>query len=102
MSCAGHTNAAENAHKLLTCYFKPNNQQVRRVMGLVDTGNTVPGSAAMSAALARELGVKIIPSQLKVTIASQGSQLEVVGTVASLLMGISAKTFLWLTNVVVY
>ncbi|MCP3667081.1 MAG: hypothetical protein GY696_32080 [Gammaproteobacteria bacterium] len=75
MSCAGHTNAIKNAHNLLTCYFKPNNQPVRRVMGLVDTGNTVPGSAAMSVALARELGVKIIPSQLKVTTAAEGSQL---------------------------
>ncbi len=83
MSFAGQTNAVENAHKLLACYFKPNNQQVRRMMGLLDTGNTVPGSAAMSADLARELGVKIIPSQLK--FAAQGSQLEVVGTVAALL-----------------
>ncbi len=32
-------------------------------MGLVDTGNTVPGSAAISVALAKELGVKIVPSQ---------------------------------------
>ncbi|MCP3663619.1 MAG: hypothetical protein GY696_14210, partial [Gammaproteobacteria bacterium] len=39
---------------------------------------------------------------LKVTTAAQGSQLEVVGKVASLVMGISAKTFLRLTNVVVY
>ncbi|MCP3664384.1 MAG: hypothetical protein GY696_18155 [Gammaproteobacteria bacterium] len=102
MSCAGHTNAIENAHKLLTCYFKPKNQQIRRVMGLVDTGNTVPGSAAISVALARELGVKIISSRLKVSTAAQGSQLEVVGTVASLVMGISAKTFQRLTNVLVY
>ncbi|MCP3663628.1 MAG: hypothetical protein GY696_14255 [Gammaproteobacteria bacterium] len=65
MSCAGHTNAIENAHKLLTCYFKPKDQPVRTVMGLMDTRNTVPGSAAISVALARELGVKIIPSQLK-------------------------------------
>ncbi len=68
----------------------------------MDTGNTVPGSAAISADLARELGVKIIPSQLKVTIAAQGSPLEVVGTVASLVMGISPKNLLRLTDVVVY
>ena len=68
-------------------------------MGLVDTGNTVPGSAAISVALAKELGVKIIPSQLQVTTAAQCSQLEVVGTVASLIMGITAKTFLRLRNV---
>ncbi|MCP3661583.1 MAG: hypothetical protein GY696_03650, partial [Gammaproteobacteria bacterium] len=55
-------------------------QQVQRIMGLVDTGNTVPGSAAISSDLARELGVTIIPSQLKVTTAAQGSLLEVVGT----------------------
>ena len=102
MSCAGHTNAIENAQKLLTCYFQPKGQLVKTVMGLVDTGNTVPGSAAISVALAKELGVKIIPSQLQVTTAAQGSQLEVVGTVASLVMGITAKTFLRLRNVVVY
>ncbi len=71
-------------------------------MGLVDTGNTVPRSAAISADLARELGVTIIPSRLKVTTAAQGSPLEVVGTVASLVMGISPTNFLRLTDVVVY
>ncbi len=102
MSCAGHTKANENAQKLLTCYFKPKDQPVKQVMGLVDTGNTVPGSAAISVALAKELGVKIVPSQLQVTTAAQGSQLEVVGTVDSLLMGIVPKTFLRLRNVVIY
>ena len=102
MSCAGHTNALENAQKLLTCYFQPNGQHVKKVMGLVDTGNTVPGSTAISVALTKELGVKIVPSQLQVTTAAQGSQLEVVGTVDSLLMGITPKTFLRLRNVVIY
>ncbi|MCP3663073.1 MAG: hypothetical protein GY696_11350 [Gammaproteobacteria bacterium] len=71
-------------------------------MGLVDTGNTVPGSAAISADLARELGVTISPSRLKVTTAAQGSPLEVVGTVANLVMSISPTNFLQLTDVVVY
>ncbi|MCP3666011.1 MAG: hypothetical protein GY696_26530, partial [Gammaproteobacteria bacterium] len=73
MSFAGHTTAVENAHKLLACWFQPKNHQVWRIMGLVDTGNTVPGSSAISADLARELGVTIIPSRLKVTTAAQGS-----------------------------
>ncbi|MCP3665522.1 MAG: hypothetical protein GY696_24000, partial [Gammaproteobacteria bacterium] len=80
----------------------PKDQPVKQVMGLVDTGNTVPGSAAISVALAKELGVKIVPSQLQVTTAAQGSQQEVVGTVDSLLMGIAPKTFLRLRNVVIY
>ncbi|MCP3667034.1 MAG: hypothetical protein GY696_31840, partial [Gammaproteobacteria bacterium] len=102
MSCAGHMTAVENAHKLLACWFKPKNQQVRRIMGLVDMGNTVPGSAAISADLARELGVTIIPSRLKVTTVAQGSPLEVVGIVSSHVMGISPTNFLRLTDVVVY
>ncbi|MCP3668063.1 MAG: hypothetical protein GY696_37170, partial [Gammaproteobacteria bacterium] len=71
-------------------------------MGLVDTGNTVPGSAAIFADLARELGVKITPSRLKVTTAAQGSLLEVVGTVANLVMAVSPTNLLQLTDVVVY
>ncbi len=102
MSCAGHTNALENAQKLLTCYFQPKDQPVRQEMGLMDTGNTVPGSAAISVAVAKELGVKIVPRPLQVTTAAQGSQLEVVGTIDSLLMGIAPKTFLRLRNVVIY
>ncbi|MCP3665924.1 MAG: hypothetical protein GY696_26075, partial [Gammaproteobacteria bacterium] len=62
----------------------------------------MPGSAAISVALAKELGVKIVPSQLQVTTAAQNSQLEVVGTVDSLLMGITPKTFLRLRNGVIY
>ncbi|MCP3664574.1 MAG: hypothetical protein GY696_19135, partial [Gammaproteobacteria bacterium] len=59
-------------------------------------------SAAISVALAKELGVKIVPSQLQVTTAAQGSPLEVAGTVDSLLMGIAPTTFLRLRDVVVY
>ncbi|MCP3668089.1 MAG: hypothetical protein GY696_37300 [Gammaproteobacteria bacterium] len=62
----------------------------------------MPGSAAISVALAKELGVKIVTSELQVTTAAQGSQLEVVGTVDSLLLGIAPTTFLRLRNVVVY
>ncbi|MCP3664105.1 MAG: hypothetical protein GY696_16715 [Gammaproteobacteria bacterium] len=102
MSCAGHMTAIENAHKLLACWFQTRNQQVWRIMGLVDMGNTVPGSAAISVDLARELGITISPSRLKVTTAAQGSPLEVVGTVASLVMGISPTNLLKLTDVVVY
>ncbi len=50
----------ENAQKLLTCYFQPKGQPVRTVMGLVDTGNTLPRSAARSVALAKELGVNSV------------------------------------------
>ena len=75
MSCAGHVTAVENAHKLLACYFCTRDQQILKIMGLVDTGNTVLGSAAISADLARELGVKISPTRLKVTTAAQGSLL---------------------------
>ncbi|MCP3664980.1 MAG: hypothetical protein GY696_21200 [Gammaproteobacteria bacterium] len=57
---------------------------------------------AISADLARELGVKISPSRLKVTTAAHGSPLEVVGTVASLVMAVSPTNLLRLTDVVIY
>ena len=62
MSCAGHVTATVQAHKLLECYFHTRDRQVLRILGLVDTGNTVPGSAAISVDLAAKLGVKINPS----------------------------------------
>ena len=49
-----------------------------------------------------KLGVKINPSRLQVTTAAQGSPLEVVGTVANLVMAVSPTNLLKLMNVVVY
>ncbi|MCP3668363.1 MAG: hypothetical protein GY696_38740 [Gammaproteobacteria bacterium] len=100
MSCAGHVTATVRAHKLLECYFHNRDRQVLRILGLVDTGNTVPGSAAISVDLAAKLGVKINPSHLQVTTAAQGSQLEVVGMVANLVMATSPTNLLKLRNVV--
>ncbi|MCP3663826.1 MAG: hypothetical protein GY696_15265 [Gammaproteobacteria bacterium] len=68
----------------------------------MDTGNKVPGSAAISADLATKLGVKINPSRLQVTTAAQGSPLEEVGTVANLFMATSPTNLLKLMNMVVY
>ncbi|MCP3668630.1 MAG: hypothetical protein GY696_40135 [Gammaproteobacteria bacterium] len=61
----------------------------------MDTGNRLLGSAA-------KLRVKISPSNLQVTTATQGSPLEVVGTVANLVMATSPTNLLKLRDVVVY
>ncbi|MCP3662277.1 MAG: hypothetical protein GY696_07240 [Gammaproteobacteria bacterium] len=68
----------------------------------MDTGNTLAGSAAISVDLATKLGVKINPSHLQVTTAAQGSPLEVVGTMANLVMATSPTNLPKLTNMVVY
>ena len=79
----------------------------QRTAGTEDPGpggywHTVPGSAAISADLATKLEVKINPSRLQVTTAVQGSPLEVVRTVANLVIATSTTNLLKLTNVVVY
>ena len=86
----------------ISCWLAIFYCQILKIMGLVDMGNTVPGSAAISADLARALGVKISPSCLQVNTAAQGSPLEVVGTVANLVMAVSPTNLLQLTDVVVY
>ncbi|MCP3668605.1 MAG: hypothetical protein GY696_40010 [Gammaproteobacteria bacterium] len=63
MSCAGHITATVQAFKLLEFYFHIRGRQLLRILVLVDTGNTVPGSAAITADLATKLGVKISPSR---------------------------------------
>ena len=68
----------------------------------MDTGNTVPGSAAISTDLAAQLGVRISPSKLQDTKDAKDSLLEVVRTVANLIMATSATNLLKLKNVVVY
>ena len=102
MTCASHTVAKLPEHKYLECFFRDPQRWLLRIHGLVDTGNTVPKSAAISVALANQLGVKISPSQLRVTTAAETSSLEVVGTVATLVMATSATNLLQLRDVVVY
>ncbi|MCP3662609.1 MAG: hypothetical protein GY696_08970 [Gammaproteobacteria bacterium] len=68
----------------------------------MDTGNTVPGYAAISTDLAAQLGVRISPSKLQDTKDAKDSLLEVVRTVANLVMATSATNLLKLKNVVVY
>ena len=99
MTCASHAVAKLPAHKY---FFRTPKQQLLRINGLLDTGNTGPGSAAISAALATQLGVRICPSQLQVTTAAEDSPLEVVGTVANMDMATSATNLLQLKDVVVY
>ena len=68
----------------------------------MDTGNTVPGSAAISTDLAAQLVVRISPSKLQDSKDAKDSLLEVVRTVANLVMATSATNLLKLKNVVVY
>ena len=68
----------------------------------MDTGNSVPGSAAISTDLAAQLVVRISPSKLQDTKDAKDSLLEVVRTVANLVMATSATNLLKLKNVVVY
>ncbi len=48
-------------------------------LGLQDSGNLIPGSAAMSAALAAWIGATLEPYQLEIGTAAQGTSLRVMG-----------------------
>ena len=102
MTFVSHANAKLPAHKYLECFFRDPQRRLLRIHGFVDTGNTVPGYAAISVALANQLRVKISPSKLQVTTVAEASPLEVVGTVATLVMATSVTILLQLRDVMVY
>ena len=52
-----------------------------RVAGLLDSGNLIPGSAAMSTEFAEKIGVRWEAYHLEVGTAAQGGSLEVVGRI---------------------
>ncbi|MCP3663091.1 MAG: hypothetical protein GY696_11440, partial [Gammaproteobacteria bacterium] len=101
MSCVGHATAVENAHKLLACWFQPKKPTGSESYGAGGHGQYHTWIRRHIRRLGQGLGVTIIPSRLKVTTAAQGSPLELVGTVASLVMGISPTNVLRLHGDVV-
>ena len=98
------TKAADNstAHRYLNAVFRDSAKNLIRQYGLVDTGNTVPGGAAISANFAAQLGAKLQPSPLKVSTAAVEGSLEVAGMVPELTMAVSPTMLLTLKEVMVY
>ena len=72
-----------------------------RVAGLLDSGNLIPGLAAMSMEFAYKIGVRWEPYRLEVGTAAQGGNLEVVGRIPTLQMAISPQLVVTLTDTIV-
>ncbi|MCP3663312.1 MAG: hypothetical protein GY696_12595 [Gammaproteobacteria bacterium] len=60
----------------------------------MDSGNLVPGSAAISTILATKLEAKVESYTLQVNTAATAGELEVAGKVESLIMATTPWTFL--------
>ena len=73
--CSGQANKAQ-VPKHIVCEFKGKGRQMIRVAGLLDSGNLIPGSAAISAVFAARIGAVLEPYSLEVSIAAQGGSLE--------------------------
>ena len=76
------------AHRYLKVVFRDSAKNLLRMYGLVDTGNTVPGGAAISASFAAQLGAELKPSPLKVSTAATDGSLEVAGMIPELTMAV--------------
>ncbi len=72
-----------------------------RVAGLLDSGNLIPGSAAMSMEVADKIGVRWEPYRLDVGTDAQGGNLEVVGLIPTLEMSIAPKLMVTLKDTLV-
>ncbi len=62
--------------KHIVCVFRGKGRRMIRVAGLLDSGNLIPGSAAISAVFAARIGAVLEPYSLEVSIAAQGGSLE--------------------------
>ena len=97
ISQEGHTPSPKN----ISCMFKGREQQWLRLAGLLDSGNLIPGSAAMSAEFADRIGVDWEPYRLEVGTATHGGSLEVVGWIPTLQITVSPSLVLTLTDTIV-
>ncbi|MCP3665500.1 MAG: hypothetical protein GY696_23890, partial [Gammaproteobacteria bacterium] len=95
--CSGQEGCSP-APKNISCVFKGRGNEYVWVAGLLDSGNFIPGSAAMSMEFADKIGVRWEPFQLEVGTAAQGGNLEVVGLIPTLEMTIAPKLTLRLTD----
>ena len=68
---------------------------------MLDSGNLIPGSAAMSMEFADKIGVRWEPFRLDVGTAAQGGNLEVVGLIPTLEMSIAPKLMVTLKDTLV-
>ena len=68
---------------------------------MLDSGNLIPGLAAMSMEFAYKIGVRWEPYRLEVGTAAQGGNLEVVGRIPTLEMAVSPKLVVTLTDTLV-
>ena len=89
------------APKNIVCLFRGQGDKWVRVAGLIDSGNLVPGSAAMSVAFAQQIGASWNPHCSEVGTAAQGGGLEVVGKIPTLQMVVSPTLILTLTDTIV-
>ncbi|MCP3663072.1 MAG: hypothetical protein GY696_11345 [Gammaproteobacteria bacterium] len=89
------------APKNISCVFKGQGNEYVLVARLLDSGNLIPESAAMSMEFADRIGVRWEPYQLEVGTAAQGGNLEVVGRIPTLEMTIAPKLTFKLTDTLV-
>ena len=87
--------------KNISCVFRGRGNEYVRVAGLLDSGNLIPGSAAMSMEFADKIGVRWEPYRLDVGTAAQGDNLEVVGLIPTLEMNIAPKLMVTLKDTLV-
>ena len=87
--------------KNIFCVFRGQENEYVRVAGLLDFGNLIPGSAAMSMEVADRIGVRWEPYQLEVGTAARGGNLEVVGLIPTLEITIAPNLTLKLTDTLV-
>ena len=98
--CSGQ-GGCSSAPKNILCVFRGRENEYVRVAGLLDSGNLIPGSAAMSMEFADRIGVQWETYQLEVGTAARGGNLEVVGLIPTLEMTVAPNLTLKLTNTLV-
>ncbi|MCP4058387.1 MAG: hypothetical protein GY738_13945, partial [Pseudoalteromonas sp.] len=97
--CSGE--GSKPTPKNIACLFQGKQGNWIKVAGLLDSGNLVPGSAAMSAELAAKLGTSWEKYCLDVGTAAHGGSLEVIGKIPTIQMAVSPNLVLNLTDVIV-
>ncbi|MCP3667174.1 MAG: hypothetical protein GY696_32560, partial [Gammaproteobacteria bacterium] len=98
--CSGQEGCSPTP-KNISCVFRGQGNEYVGVAGLLDSGNLIPGSVAMSMEFADRIGVRWEPYQLEVGTAARGGNLEVVRLIPTLEMTIAPKLTLKLTDTLV-
>ena len=76
--------------------------RIVKMLGLLDSGNTLPGGVALSERAAKSLKLDVLPcANLRVQTAHEHGRLEVIGLVRDLRMAISSRTIINCSQVLV-